>query len=322
MSLSDKTKRWLNANCNVSLQGKTVLVTGANSGVGFKTAETAVYLGANVILACRNQDRAMEARQKLLDEYPGSSITVIHLDLASLSSIDAFTEEIRHNDMDIDVFVNNAGVFCQPGKKTAEGFDLVIGTNYIGTYYLSEKILPYFMTLSHEVVYINTISLIHKIATVDYEDFYYEKERHYRTFNVYARSKLCLARYTYAKAMQYKESNIRILMNHPGMTFTPLALNAFGKVVRSLAGIVGPLTNSPEKSALSLAYILSHDVSPGSVIGPDKCFGGWGYPKKNRILRRVKEGAEQLISFTENEIIYKTEPQKCGEIIKEFSEES
>ncbi len=111
-------------------------------------------------------------------------------------------------------------------------------------------------------------------------------------------------------------------MNHPGMTFTPLALNAFGKVVRLLAGIVGPLTNSPEKSALSLAYILSHDVSPGSVIGPDKCFGGWGYPKKNRILRRVKEGAEQLISFTENEIIYKTEPQKCGEIIKEYSEES
>ena len=302
MSLSDKTKRWLQENCGISLKGQTVLVTGANSGVGFKTAEIAVYLGADVILACRSPAKAAEARLKLLRDYPGASVTVMQLDLARLSSIDAFAEELQRNETDIHAFVNNAGVFRQPGKKTADGFDLVIGTNYIGTYYLSERLLPYLSALPHDVVYVNTISIIHKIATVDYEDFYYDQEKRYRTFPVYARSKLCLAKCTYAQARRYAGTSIRILMNHPGMTITPMGLNAYGNSVRRLAGIVGSLSNSPEKSALSLAWILSHEVPAGSIVGPNKGFGGWGYPEMNRVVRRVKEGAEELIRFTDREI--------------------
>ena len=302
MSLSDKTKRWLKENCNISLNGKTVLVTGANSGVGFKTAEIAVSLGADVILACRNMERAEEARLKLICDHPKASVSVMQLDLASFSSIEAFCEELIRNKVDIDAFVNNAGAFRQPGKKTSDGFDLVIGTNYIGTYYLSERLLPYLSSLPHEVVYVNTISIIHKIATVDYADFYYEQEKHYRTFPVYARSKLCLARYTYAQAKRYEGSNIRVMMNHPGMTITPMGLNAFGNGIKRLSGFVGALINSPEKSALSLAYILSREIPSGSIVGPNKGFGGWGYPQMNRIGRRVTEGAEELIRFTNTEI--------------------
>ena len=302
MGLTDKTIRWLNKNCSISLKGKTVLVTGANSGVGFKTVEIAAYLGANVILACRNKERAEEARLNLMSDYPEASISVIHLDLASLSSIEAFSEELVRNKVDIDAFVNNAGAFHQPGKKTADGFDLVIGTNYIGTYYLSERLLPYLSSLPHEVIYINTISIIHKIATVDYADFYYERRKHYPTFPVYARSKLCLAKYTYAQAKWYAGSNVRILMNHPGMTLTPMGLNALGNGIRRLAGIVELLSNSPEKSALSLAYILPHEIPAGSIIGPNKGFGGWGYPEMNRVGHRVKEGAEELMRFTNMEI--------------------
>ena len=302
MSLADKTKHWLKENCNISLNGKTVLVTGANSGVGFKTAEIAISLGADVILACRNMERAQEARLKLLCDYPEASISVIQLDLASLTSIDAFCKELEGSQVDIDVFVNNAGAFRQPGKKTADGFDLVIGTNYIGTYCLSERLLPYLSSLPHEVVYVNTISIIHKIATVDYADFYYERRKHYPAFPVYARSKLCLAKYTYAQAQRYEGSNVRILMNHPGMTLTPMGLNALGNGIKRLTGIVETLSNSPEKSALSLAYILSHEIPVGSIIGPNKGFGGWGYPDMNRVGQRVKEGAEELMRFTNMEI--------------------
>ena len=302
MSLADKTKHWLKENCNISLNGKTVLVTGANSGVGFKTAEIAAHLGADVILACRNMERAQEARRKLICDYPDASISVMQLDLASLTSIEAFTEELESSKVNIDAFVNNAGAFCQPGKKTADGFDLVIGTNYIGTYYLSERLLPYLSSLPHEVVYVNTISIIHKIATMDYADFYYERRKHYPTFPVYARSKLCLARYTYAQAKRYAGSNVRILMNHPGMTLTPMGLNALGNGIKRLTGIVERLSNSPEKSALSLAYILSHEIPVGSIIGPNKGFGGWGYTEMNRVGHRVKEGAEELMRFTNMEI--------------------
>lgn len=302
MSLSDKTKHWLKENCNISLNGKTVLVTGANSGVGFKTAEIAVSLGADVILACRNMERAQEARLKLLCDYPEASISVMRLDLASHSSIEAFCEELEGSKVEVDAFVNNAGAFRQPRKKTADGFDLVIGTNYIGTYYLSERVLPYLSSLPHEVVYVNTISIIHKIATVDYADFYYERRTHYPTFPVYARSKLCLAKYTYAQAKRYAGSNVRIVMNHPGMTLTPMGLNALGNGIKRLTGIVERLSNSPEKSALSLAYILSHEIPVGSIIGPNKGFGGWGYPEVNRVGHRVKKGTEELIRFTNMEI--------------------
>ena len=164
MGLTDKTKRWLKANAGISLDGKTVVVTGANSGVGFKEAETMLYLGADVILACRNMQRANEARNALASEYPQSAVSVMPLDIADFSSIDAFVENIRREAVDIDVFVNNAGVLHQPGKKTKDGFELVMGTNYIGVYYLTERLMPYLQSLPHEVAYINTVSLIDRIA--------------------------------------------------------------------------------------------------------------------------------------------------------------
>ena len=91
-------------------------------------------------------------------------------------------------------------------------------------------------------------------------------------------------------------------MNHPGMTVTPMGLNAFGAPVKRISDCCGALFNSPEKSALSLARILFHNAPPGSIVGPNRGFGGWGYPEENRIVRRVKEGSEELIRFTNGEI--------------------
>ena len=300
MSLNKKTKQWLKLCCPVSLKGKTVLITGANSGIGFKTAEISLYLGANVILACRSMEKASNAAEELLREYADGSVRVMKLDMASFASIDAFAGEIRGNAIDIDVFVNNAGVFRKPGRTTEDGFELVIGTNYIGVYYLTEHLLQYLAGLPHEVVYINTISLIHKIATVDYSDFYYAK--HYGNFRVYARSKLCLAKYTYAMARKYEGSNLRFFMSHPGIAITPMGMNAYGDFVKKAAKVLSWVFNAPEKSSLSVAYILSHNVPAGSIVGPSRGFGGWGYPRKNRIYRRVKTGAEELIRFTNDEI--------------------
>ena len=86
------------------------------------------------------------------------------------------------------------------------------------------------------------------------------------------------------------------------MTLTPMGLNALGNGIKRLTGILERLSNSPEKSALSLAYILSHEIPAGSIIGPNKGFGGWGYPEMNCVGHRVKEGAEELIRFTNMEI--------------------
>lgn len=300
MALSNKTEKWLAKNAAVSLKGKTAVVTGSNSGVGYKTAETLAYLGANVILACRNMQKADDARGALAAEYPYSEISVMPLDLADFSSIDAFVKKLTEHSVDVDIFVNNAGVFHQPGKKTKDGFELVIGTNYLGVYYLTESLLPYLSSLPHNVTYINTISMVHKVANTDYNDFYCAEK--YSDLKVYSRSKICLAKYSYYTAKKYDGTNLRVYMNHPGIALTPLGLNAVGAKVASLEKVFGGLFNSPEKSSLAVAYILSHDLPAGSIVGPTKGFGGWGYPKLNRTYRKVRTGAEELVSFTDKEI--------------------
>jgi retinol dehydrogenase-13 len=240
------------------------------------------------------------AQATLSAEYSGSRVSTMTIDLASFASIERFASQLKAQHIDIDCFVNNAGVFHQARGNTVDGFELVMGTNYFGTYYLSEKVLPYLETLNHPVTYINTISIIHKLAKLDYSDFYCEKN--YGHFKIYAKSKLALARYTNALAHRYEGSSVKICMNHPGMSLTPIGMKAYGKTVYRIGNAFRFLLNSAEKSALSVAYILSHNVKSGSVVGPRGFLNGWGYPGQNKICPRSLVGVEELIAFTEKEI--------------------
>ncbi len=289
MGLSEKTVRYMKENCGRSLEGKTVLITGANSGVGFKTAETLICMGASVIMACRNRERAENARKQLLTDYPDADVRIMMLDLADLDSIDAFAEQMP----DVDVFVNNAGLFHRPGQKTKQGFEMVMGSNYMGTFYLCEKVLPKLRECGHDAVLVNTISLVYKIARVDYDRFY--KER-----GAYFRSKLCLARYSEHLAEKYGGTNVHVYMNHPGLAATSIADHLIRQGMYILAKIV-PI-NSAEKSALSVAWLLSNAVPDGSIVGPGRLFGGWGYPGINRKSAIVTHGIDELIGFTRAEI--------------------
>jgi retinol dehydrogenase-13 len=300
MSLTQQTKDYLAVQCPCNLDGKTILITGGNSGIGYKTAELMLYLGGDVILACRSRERAEAAQEALTAEYPGRSVSVMTLDLASFSSIGCFADELKAHHVDIHCFLNNAGVFHQPGQRTADGFELVMGTNYFGTYCLSEQVLPYLETLGHPVTYINTISIIHKTAQLDYSDFFCQ--RHYGNFKIYAKSKLALARYTNFLVQKYAGTNMKICMNHPGMSLTPIGLKAYGKVVYKIGSAFGFLLNSAEKSALSVPYILSHDVVPGSVVGPRGFLNSWGYPSVNKVSPRTLTGIDELLSFTQQEL--------------------
>lgn len=294
--LSKNTKRWLNNNGIQSLSGKTVLITGATSGIGLKSTELMVFLKARVIMACRNLTKAQQVKAELLSEYPDAQIEIMRLDLADFESIDSFVRQIESNRENIDLFLNNAGVFRKPGQLTLDGYDMVIGTNYLGVYRITEQILGYLKTLPHEVIYVNTVSIAHKIGSVDYSDYFYTKK--YCNLKVYARSKLCLAKYTYELSKRYDGTNIRILMSHPGIAITPLGANAFGIVVKRLSRVFGWLFNTAEKSALSLPYIMAKNVPAGKIVGPNGFLCGWGYPEINRTGKCVKTGGKELIEFT------------------------
>ncbi len=306
MSLKKATIKFINKKCNIDLTGKTVVVTGANSGIGFKTAEIFLYAHANIIMACRNTQKANEAREKLLSEYKTASILVLPLDLADLKSIENFVAEIKKQKIDIHCFVNNAGVFHQPNQTTKDGFELVMGTNFLGTFYLTELIYPYLESLKHKVYLINTLSLVYKFAKLNYADFY--SKRKYKNFSVYSKSKLALAKYTHYLAFFKGDSdknrgysNIITCGVHPGISITPLANKAFPRLGK-FARCVRFLFNSTEKSSLAPLYCVANNVPAGSLVGPKCLFGSRGYPKINKINKKMRNGSAELVEFAKNEL--------------------
>ena len=296
MSLKEKTKKYLNKKCKNSIKGKTIVITGATSGVGLKAAEELLYLGANLILAARNQEKAEEIKKNLEEEYEDSTIDIYPLDLASLDSIKKFAARIKRNKVDVYGFVNNAGVFSG-NNRTVDNYPLVMGTNYIGTFVLVERLLPYFMSLSHDVKLINTSSISYKSGKINYNDFFFEKKKK-GTFQIYSRSKLCLTKYSIYLANKYMDSNIQTIMTHPGIAKTSLLMDMFKPWYMRIFKPMANIFMKPEKASLSIPYALTNDVRSGSLIGPNHAFDGWGYPKINKLKKKAYSEIEQLIVYT------------------------
>ena len=296
MSLKEKTKKYLNKKCKNSIKGKTIVITGATSGVGLKAAEELLYLGANLILAARNQEKTEEIKKNLIEEYKDSTIDIYPLDLASFDSIKKFAARIKRNKVDVYGFVNNAGVYSGD-SRTVDNYPLVMGTNYIGTYVLVERLLPYFMSLPHDVKLINTSSISYKSGKINYNDFFFEKKKK-GDFQIYSRSKLCLTKYSIYLANKYMDSNIQTIMTHPGIVKTNLLMEMFKPWYMKIFKPMANIFMKPEKASLSIPYALTNDVRSGSLIGPNHLFDGWGYPKINKLKKKAYSDIEQLIVYT------------------------
>ena len=278
--LSGKTIGYISGHCG-SLSGKTIVVTGANSGIGYKATEELVFLGARVIMACRSIAKAQAARESLLKDHPEASIEIRQLDLAGKTSIDTFADGIIQDRVDIDAFVNNAGIFRIQGK-TEEGEDIVMGTNFTGTIYLAERLLPYLESLPHKVKMTFTTSISYVLGERSLSEDYSKMS----ALKLYATSKLRLTRYAISLDKALKGSNIEVILTHPGISITPIADKAFSKAFMKIAHPLGRLLiQSPEKSALAVPYVLSNDVESGNIYGPNGFLCGWGYPERNRIHR-------------------------------------
>ena len=123
------------------MRGKRVVITGANSGLGFESVRALAAAGATVIMACRNAQKAQAAVDKVLAETPGADVSVRTLDLASLASIKAFADGMKADFTSIDVLLNNAGLMAIPRTLTADGFEMQLGTNHLGHFALTGQLL-------------------------------------------------------------------------------------------------------------------------------------------------------------------------------------
>ncbi|AYF73362.1 SDR family NAD(P)-dependent oxidoreductase [Nocardia yunnanensis] len=274
--------------------GRTIIVTGANSGLGAVTARALAGAGARVIMACRNEIKA----RSVADEI-GSNAQVRRLDLADLASVREFADSIDG----ADVLINNAGVMAVPLKRTADGFETQFGTNHLGHFALTglllDKIRDRVVTLS---------SGMHAIGRIDLEDPNWER-RSYQRWAAYGQSKL--ANLLFARELQRRltaaGSTKLSVAAHPGYAATELQGHT-ESLYDTLMSIGNRLfAQSAEMGALPTLFAATAEVEPGGFYGPTGLRGMRGYPgpststaasKDEVSARRLWELSEQLTKIS------------------------
>ena len=239
--------------------GRTVVVTGGNSGLGFETARRLASAGAHVVLAVRNQERGDAAAKKI-----GGSTEVRLLDTSSLESVRAFAADAPER---IDVLVNNAGVMATDETRTVDGFELQFATNYLGAFALTALLLP---RITDRVVM--TSSLAHYGGRLVFDDLNRTRRR-YSRWAAYSDSKLADLLFTFDLQARFSEagSPLRAMAAHPGMSGTNLTrdLHVPAPVSAVSEALLRVLGQSAAAGAMpTLLAATARDLPGGSYVGP------------------------------------------------------
>jgi len=199
------------------MQGKTVLITGANAGIGRETTRGLAKLGATIVMACRNLTKANPVAEAIKQETGNGQIEVMQLDVASLSSIREFAVRFGGKYQKLDVLINNAGLMCGGRKETGDGFNRVMATNYLGPFLLTNLLLP-LLKQTEEARIISVSSVAHLWGRIDLGDFNFKKR--WVSTGPYASSKLALILFTQELSERLKGTNITANALHPGVVAT------------------------------------------------------------------------------------------------------
>lgn len=273
-------------------QGRTLVVTGANSGLGLATTRALVHAGARVVMAVRD----VEAGERIAAEL-GGAVTVRRLDLADLTSVREFAAGV---DGPIDVLVNNAGLMGIPQGRTADGFEMQLGVNYLGHFALTglllDKITDRVVTLS---------SMTHRIGRIRTDDLNYDRGR-YERWTAYGQSKLACLMFAYELEYRFTGAGwrLRSMAAHPGYAATNLQSRT-ETVADAVMGVLNRvIARSGADGALPTLYAATEPDLPGGMyIGPGGPGEMWGGPvpvgssavsHDRAVRRRLWELSEEL----------------------------
>ena len=295
------TDKWLNKNMQ-SLSGKTIIVSGANSGIGYLAAHNLAKLGANIIMACRNTEKAAAAKDNLIKAFPSAKVEIFALDLSDSKSIKDFVIAVTSAFAKVDGLVNNAGVYYPSAAETSDGLNMTIGTNFVGTYLLTTRLLNANAFNDDATIDIVT-SLTDKNHKPDLTDPFGTKQKIGRN-RAYGLSKLYFSAYTYwlACKMQTDGRNIKVISSHPGVTKTNIlspSKTGFTKTFAKAGENFLKLFTHPASTAcLTTVYAFSPATQNGDRIAPRGLFEISGRPQKAKYPKRAKKIADALMQQT------------------------
>ena len=263
--------------------GKTVLITGANSGIGYQAAVELARHGARVMLGCRDAGKGQAALERLRREVPGAHAEVVLLDMASLASILGVAANLVSSGQPLDLLINNAGVMALPGRQlTEDGFERQFGTNHLGHFALTGLLMPALLSAPAPRV-VTVASLAHRGGKLEWDNL--QSERNYVPWTAYNNSKL--ANLLFAKELDRRaragSSRLVSIPVHPGVSQTSIVANGPGPKdlkTRLLFTFGKFLTQSDAMGALPTLYAAtSPQAQGGEYIGPDGFGEIKGYPK-------------------------------------------
>jgi NAD(P)-dependent dehydrogenase (short-subunit alcohol dehydrogenase family) len=289
-----------------SLAGRTAVVTGANSGLGFVTSRYLASAGARVIMACRNAERAAAALDRLLALEPDVDVEVRSLDLSDLASVRTFADGVAEP---LHLLINNAGLMAIPYQRTADGFEMQLGTNHLGHFALTGRLLPNLLAQSQPRV-VTVSSDAHRIGRIAFDDL--QSERRYQKWRAYGQSKL--ANLLFARELSRRASlagrDLLSVAAHPGYAATNLQ-TAGPAMSGSRLGVLGmrvsnAILGQPDVQGAvpTLFGAAGPGLRGGEYLGPDGPFAIRGSGAKvltpskaaqdEDTARRLWEVSEQL----------------------------
>jgi NAD(P)-dependent dehydrogenase (short-subunit alcohol dehydrogenase family) len=277
-------------------RGRVVIVTGANTGLGFETARMLAEHGASVVLAVRNVEKGEQAAARIRGD-----VTVQALDLTSLESVRTAAAELRASHPRIDLLINNAGVMYTPKQTTTDGFELQFGTNHLGHFALTGLLLDRMLPVPGSRV-VTVSSNGHRIqAAIHFDDLQWQ--RSYSRAGAYGQAKLANLMFTYELQRRLASRGTTIAVAaHPGVANTDLPRST-PAIVRLPLALVAPLiTQRPEMGALpTVRAATDPDVSGGQYYGPGGFGQNRGYPKLVESNRDSHDEAVQQRLWTVSE---------------------
>ncbi|MGX9789445.1 SDR family NAD(P)-dependent oxidoreductase [Mycobacterium sp. MMS18-G62] len=257
--------------------GRTAVITGANTGLGYETAAALAAKGAHVVLAVRNLEKGKAAAELISRRTPGASVALQELDLTSLESIRGAAEELRSKHDTIDLLINNAGVMMTPKSTTKDGFELQFGTNHLGHFALTGLLLDRVLAVPGSRV-VTVSSTGHRFARgIRFDDLQWEND--YSRVGAYGQAKLANLMFTYELQRRLIGTNTIAAAAHPGGSNTELMRN-LPAAIRGVGALLTPLFQGPDMGALpTLRAATDPGVLGGQYFGPDGFGEQRGYPK-------------------------------------------
>jgi NAD(P)-dependent dehydrogenase (short-subunit alcohol dehydrogenase family) len=289
-----------------SQRGRLAVVTGAARGLGFEIALALANAGADVVLAGRDEQKGLLAAEKIAAQA-NSDISHRRLDLADLASVAEFAEGMASKGA-VDLLINNAGVMALPTRKTtADGFEMQFGTNYLGHFALTARLLP-LLRGAREPRVVNLSSLAHRTGSIDFDDL--QASRFYSPWKAYGQSKLAML--MFALELQRRSDlqgwNLLSLAAHPGWARTGLFAKGPGGLLSLAAELAVPwFGQSAADGALPVLFAATSPVSkPGGYYGPGGAGELRGAPSPALIGLQARQASTAARLWEVSELLTRT----------------